>query len=245
MKHVLAAAALASAAFIAACGTQTGSAASSAQNSPPSPAPSQAQKSAQASATPSASPAPHFTRRERQVIRAVNNLNSGDFATIQDTTVVTLAHDLCRARAAGASENTVGTAFQAQVPMQVSPAQTAKAVEKALCPRYYIAPMTIAQRQALASAESYLGMGSGFSKAGLYQQLHSSAGEGFSASLARFAVDHVKVNWDHQAVLSARGYMSMQPGWSCASLVQQLSSSYGEGFTLSQAQYAARVVGVC
>jgi hypothetical protein len=103
---------------------------------------------------------------------------------------------------------------------------------------------TLAQQQVLASAESYLSMGQGFSKRGLFQQLHSKAGEGFSKSLARFAVNHVKVNWRHQAVLSAKGYMQTQPGWSYASLVQQLDSAYGEGFTPAQAEYAAHKVGL-
>jgi hypothetical protein len=103
---------------------------------------------------------------------------------------------------------------------------------------------TAAQQQALASAESYLSLGQGFSKRGLFQQLHSKSGEGFSKSLARFAVNHVKVNWRHQAVLSARAYMQTQPGWSYAGLVDQLDSAYGEGFTRAQAEYAAHAVGL-
>lgn len=40
-------------------------------------------------------------------------------------------------------------------------------------------------------------MGSGFSREGLISQLDSSAGDGFPQSLATFAVNHIKVNWDN------------------------------------------------
>lgn len=103
---------------------------------------------------------------------------------------------------------------------------------------------SVPQQQAIASAESYLSDGQGFSKLGLIQQLSSHYGEGFSQKLARFAVNHVSVNWRHQAVLSARGYMSSQPGWSFNGLVQQLNSPFGENFTLAQAEYAAHKVGL-
>lgn len=103
---------------------------------------------------------------------------------------------------------------------------------------------TTAQKQAIDSAESYLNMGSGFSKAGLYHQLHSQYGAGFSAQLAHFAVNHIKVNWFHQAVLSARSYMKTEPGWSYSGLVQQLDSPYGGQFTVAQAEHAARKVGL-
>jgi hypothetical protein len=103
---------------------------------------------------------------------------------------------------------------------------------------------SISQQQAIDSAESYLSEGQGFSKAGLYQQLHSQYGEGFSARLARFAVNHVRVSWKHQAVLSARGYMQSEPGWSYSGLVQQLDSPDGEQFTAAQAEYAAKAVGL-
>jgi hypothetical protein len=102
---------------------------------------------------------------------------------------------------------------------------------------------TVAEQQAIESAQSYLDMGTGFSKAGLIQQLDSSSGEGFSHKLAVFAVSHVHVNWYRQAVLSAKGYMQMG-GFSYSSLVDQLSSAYGEQFTVAQAEYAAKKVGL-
>jgi len=74
--------------------------------------------------------------------------------------------------------------------------------------------------------------------------LSSSYGEGFPNAVAIFAVDHLHVNWNEQAVKSARNYLSTGSGFSRAGLIQQLSSSYGEGFTQAQAVYAANKVGL-
>jgi hypothetical protein len=97
-----------------------------------------------------------------------------------------------------------------------------------------------ANSRALESAESYLGM-SGFSKQGLYEQLSSSAGEGFTQPEAQYAVDHVDADWNKEAVESARSYLEMSP-MSRAELIEQLSSSAGEGFTYDQALYAVNKV---
>jgi hypothetical protein len=78
---------------------------------------------------------------------------------------------------------------------------------------------------------------SGFSEQGLYEQLSSSAGEGFSQAEAQYAVDHVDADWNKEAVESARSYLEMSP-MSRNELIQQLSSSAGEGFTYEQALYA-------
>jgi hypothetical protein len=84
---------------------------------------------------------------------------------------------------------------------------------------------------------------SGFSRAGLIQQLSSKAGEGFKRADAVFAVNHIKVDWNKEAVESVKSYLEMS-GFSRASLVQQLSSKAGEQFTLAQATYAANRVGL-
>src|SRR5690242_14545561 len=97
-----------------------------------------------------------------------------------------------------------------------------------------------ANRRALQSAESYLEM-SGFSKQGLYEQLSSSAGEGFTQAQAQYAVDHIGADWNKEAVESARSYLQMMP-MSRAELIDQLSSSAGEGFTYEQALYAVNKV---
>jgi Host cell surface-exposed lipoprotein len=97
-----------------------------------------------------------------------------------------------------------------------------------------------ANRRALESAESYLAM-SGFSKEGLYEQLSSSAGEGFTQSEAQYAVDHVNADWNKEAVESARSYLEISP-MSRNELIEQLSSSAGDGFTYEQALYAVNKV---
>ena len=97
-----------------------------------------------------------------------------------------------------------------------------------------------ANARAMESAESYLAM-SGFSKQGLYEQLSSSAGEGFTETEAQYAVDHVNVDWNKEAVQSARSYLEMG-GMSRQALIEQLSSPAGEGFTYEQAVYAVNKV---
>jgi Host cell surface-exposed lipoprotein len=101
---------------------------------------------------------------------------------------------------------------------------------------------TIAQREAIESAQSYVDM-SGFSRDGLLRQLTSNYGEGFKKADAIYAVNHIKVNWNAEAVESARSYLELS-GFSRAGLIQQLHSKDGEGFTLKQATYAAKAVGL-
>ena len=50
-------------------------------------------------------------------------------------------------------------------------------------------------------------------------------------------MDHVGADWNQEAVESARSYLDMSP-MSRNELIQQLSSSAGEGFTYAQAVYA-------
>jgi hypothetical protein len=127
-------------------------------------------------------------------------------------------------------------------PAQSAPKHTAPAAPQHTAPA---APkFTVAEQNAIQSAQAYLTMGTGFSRAGLIQQLSSSAGEGFKKADAVFAVDHIKVDWNQQAVLSAKGYLAMGTGFSRAGLIQQLTSTAGEQFTLAQATYAANKVGL-
>ena len=104
--------------------------------------------------------------------------------------------------------------------------------------------MTPAQLQAVLAAKNYLSMGSGFSRAGLIKQLTSSYGSGFPRAVAVFAVDSLHVNWNEQAVLAAKNYLSIGSGFSRAGLIRQLTSSYGSGFTYAQALYAVHKVGL-
>jgi hypothetical protein len=84
----------------------------------------------------------------------------------------------------------------------------------------------------------------GFSRQGLIDQLSSSAGDGYPVGDATVAVDSLHVDWNAQAVKSAKDYLQMT-SFSCQGLVEQLSSSAGEKFTVPQAQYAAHKVGLC
>ncbi len=93
-------------------------------------------------------------------------------------------------------------------------------------------------QQAVDSAQGYLSGGQGFSEQGLLQQLTSSAGEGFTTAQAEYAISHVHPDWDAQAVDAAKGYLGDGQGFSRSSLIQQLASSYGSGFTEAQAEYA-------
>jgi hypothetical protein len=140
----------------------------------------------------------------------------------------------------GAPGTPVSTKAPSSVPAYTPPVTPAAPQETTPAAPQYTEP----EQQAIDSAESYLSMGTGFSKAGLIHQLDSSAGEGFSEKLAVFAVNHVSVSWRQQAVLSAKGYMQLQSGWSFSGLVQQLDSPYGEQFTYAQAVYAAHAVGL-
>jgi hypothetical protein len=98
--------------------------------------------------------------------------------------------------------------------------------------------------QALAAAKGYLSDGQGFSQAGLIQQLTSSSGNQFTQDQAQYGVDNAGADWNAQAVMAAKGYMSSGMGFSRDSLIQQLTSAYGNQFTEDQAEYAAGQVGL-
>ena len=103
--------------------------------------------------------------------------------------------------------------------------------------------LTVAQKNAIRSAESYLRF-KGFSRDGLIQQLSSSAGDGYDIDDATIAVDSLDVDWNEQAAKSAQSYLDFK-GFSCDGLIQQLSSKAGDKFTKEQATYGAKQVGVC
>jgi hypothetical protein len=98
--------------------------------------------------------------------------------------------------------------------------------------------MTGSQQQAVDAAQSYLSLGSGFSKQGLIGQLTSSAGNGFQQADAEFAVSYLHPDWNAQAVQAAKGYLALGTGFSRSSLIDQLTSPYGGQFTEAQAEYA-------
>lgn len=103
--------------------------------------------------------------------------------------------------------------------------------------------LTASQNNAVRSATNYLNI-SGFSRAGLIQQLSSDAGDGYSVSDATIAVDSLNVDWNENAARSAKQYLEIS-GFSCRGLIQQLSSSAGDKYTVGQATYGARQAGAC
>ena len=108
------------------------------------------------------------------------------------------------------------------------------------------AGMDVATKNAYRSAQSYLDL-KGFSKQGLIDQLSSEYGEGYTVEQATAAVqameDAGEVDWNEQAVKSGQSYLDMK-GFSRDGLIQQLSSEYGDKFTVEQATYAADQLGL-
>ena len=92
-------------------------------------------------------------------------------------------------------------------------------------------------KQAVDSANGYLSEGQGFSEQGLLQQLTATAGEGFTEAQGEYAISYLHPDWDAQAVDAAKSYLGDGEGFSRSGLIQQLTSSYGAGFTESQAEY--------
>lgn len=92
-------------------------------------------------------------------------------------------------------------------------------------------------KSALRKAATYARM-MDMSKAGVYDQLSSDAGEGFSPEASQYAVDNLKnVDWNKNALTKAKDYqdnMDMSPD----AISDQLTSSYGEQFTADEAAYA-------
>ena len=91
-------------------------------------------------------------------------------------------------------------------------------------------------KSALAKANSYsktLIM----SKAGIYDQLTSDAGEKFPADAANYAVENVDADWNANALKKAKSYQKTM-NMSNDAIRDQLTSEAGEKFTPEQADYA-------
>lgn len=95
-------------------------------------------------------------------------------------------------------------------------------------------PATFGQENALRFAEECLAE-SAFSKQGLADELEE---EGFSRIDIRFAINHIHADWYEQAALAARMYLSYSV-ITRQGLIDQLSSSHGDAFTIEQAKHGA------
>jgi len=93
--------------------------------------------------------------------------------------------------------------------------------------------LTSSQERALRSAQNSVDR-EGSSPLGLIQHLRYD--EGFSKADAKFAVDHVRANWEEQAVDSAQERVDATDGYSPASLVAHLV--WESGFTKADARSA-------
>lgn len=132
----------------------------------------------------------------------------------------------------------------AAAPATTAPAPAPAPATTAPAPAPSAPSMTGSQQQAVTSAQGYLTDGQGFSRDGLLKQLTSSYGEGFSTADAVFALNYLHPDWNAQAAISAKGYVADGQGFSRSGLIQQLTSSYGEGFTYSQAVYGVTQAGL-
>lgn len=100
------------------------------------------------------------------------------------------------------------------------------------------------QAEAIESAQSYLEY-SGFSRAGLIDQLSSEYGDKYTAEEAAAAVQHLEdsslVDWKEEAVQAAQSYLEYSE-FSREGLIDQLTSEYGDKFTAEEAEYAVSQV---
>lgn len=69
------------------------------------------------------------------------------------------------------------------------------------------------------------------------EQLTSEDGEGYPQKAAEYALSHVKIDYNQNALECAKNYQENMP-MSDQQLMEQLTSQDGEGFTQEQAQYA-------
>lgn len=92
------------------------------------------------------------------------------------------------------------------------------------------------EKAALNSAETYSDM-MHMSKAGIYDQLTSSAGDKYPSDAAQYAVDNLEADYEENALKSAENYIDMMD-MSDDELYNQLTSDAGDKFTEEEAQYA-------
>ncbi|RHW48873.1 Ltp family lipoprotein [Lactobacillus bombicola] len=101
--------------------------------------------------------------------------------------------------------------------------------KKASVPREY--------KNALLTLMDYQNSEGDMSYKGLYEQLTSDAGEGFTPDAAKYALSHAKIDYNENALKCAKNYEKTEH-MSTAELQDQLTSDSGESFTPEQAQYA-------
>ncbi|PTI10396.1 hypothetical protein BU096_01705 [Staphylococcus xylosus] len=91
-------------------------------------------------------------------------------------------------------------------------------------------------KNALNSAKNYQ-RAMPMSKAGLYEQLTSSAGDQYPEEAAQYAIDNLDADYKENALKSAKNYQDIMP-MSNSQLFKQLTSDAGEKYTQEEAKYA-------
>ncbi|WP_294605575.1 Ltp family lipoprotein [uncultured Lactobacillus sp.] len=92
-------------------------------------------------------------------------------------------------------------------------------------------------KNALLTLMDYQNTDGDMSYKGLYDQLTSDAGEGFTPAAANYALSHAKIDYNKNALKCAKNYEETEH-MSTSELQEQLTSDAGEKFTPEQAQYA-------
>lgn len=187
--------------------------------------------------TPSLSPTPdpslEALRAQAQASKAAASASA---AAVEASQSAAAAQASASAAAVEASRQASAAAVEASQSAAAAAAEAAAAAAEG----------TASQQNAYRSAKSYLEF-QAFSRKGLLTQLTSTAGEGFPAADALFAIKRLEreggVDWNEQAAKSAKSYLEFQ-AFSRAGLLEQLSSSAGEGFTPAQAAYGVKAAGL-
>src|SRR5699024_429874 len=91
-------------------------------------------------------------------------------------------------------------------------------------------------KNALNSAKNYQEI-LPMSKAGLFDQLTSSAGDQYPEDAAQYAIDNLKADYKENALKAAENYQDIMP-MSDSELFDQLTSDAGDKYTNEEAQYA-------
>lgn len=92
-------------------------------------------------------------------------------------------------------------------------------------------------KNAVSTVNDYQEAMGDMSYQGLMEQLTSEDGEGYPQKAAEYALSHVKIDYNQNALECAKNYQENIP-MSDQQLMEQLTSQDGEGFTQEQAQYA-------
>ena len=121
-------------------------------------------------------------------------------------------------------------------PPTITPEPASPTVEETLPPSPPQPAVPSEYISALADAYDYSSL-MHMSKKGIYDQLTSEYGEGYSTEAAQYAIDHAQIDYNNNALKSAATYVETMH-MSKRGVYEQLVSEYGEQFTPSEAQFA-------